>query len=305
MDKCGRTALHHCVENTNTDCADFLLKKDTSLLNTPDNEGLTPLHMSAITGNEAMLHLLLKKGANLTCLDEEKHTVVHWATVSGQTEILDLLIEHGAELSTPDSHLAYPIHYAAQMAGRRSRPPVDGNQGTILKQLLDLKVDMSVMDKDGRQPLLWAASAGNVDACKTLVQAGADVEAKDKDGLTALHCAASRGHTSVIEELVSQCSANIDAVDKNMCTPLFYAITLGNIDSVKMLIQLGANTSHCDNKGRSPAHCAAIQGSQETLVLLQRKNVDLWLPSKQGDYPIHEAALGGHEGKLLFSIVLK
>ena len=87
-DKSGRTALHHCVENLDTDCADYLLKRDTSLLNTPDNEGLTPLHMSAITGNEAMLHLLLKKGANLTCLDEEKHTVVHWAT--GETRTTSL-----------------------------------------------------------------------------------------------------------------------------------------------------------------------------------------------------------------------
>ncbi|XP_046579895.1 serine/threonine-protein phosphatase 6 regulatory ankyrin repeat subunit C-like [Haliotis rubra] len=107
-DKYGRTALHHCVENTDTECAELLLKTDTSLLNTPDKEGLTPLHMAAITGNSNLLRLLLKKGANLTCRDQEGHTVVHWATVTGHTECLEILIEHDADLSTPRQAQSVP-----------------------------------------------------------------------------------------------------------------------------------------------------------------------------------------------------
>ncbi|XP_048259222.1 inversin-B-like [Haliotis rufescens] len=293
-DKYGRTALHHCVENTETECAELLLQTDTSLLNTPDKEGLTPLHMAAITGNSNFLRLLLKKGANLTCRDQEGHTVVHWATVTGHTECLEILIDHDADLSTPDKHKARPIHYAAQIArdGFNTQGKEDSTQ--VLRLLLQHQVPYDITDKDGRQPLLWAASAGNPPACKILVEAGADPNVVDNDGLTALHCAASRGHTSCMETLLSDCKAKVDPEDRNNCTPLFYAITLGNIDCMKMLVQHRADTAHVDNKGRSPAHCAALKGSQEALRVLLKNKADLWSPSQQGNYPIHEATHGGH-----------
>ena len=82
----GRTALHHCVENADTVCAELLLKTDPSLLSTTDGEGLTPLHMAVIAGNVPLIRLLLKRGASLQCRDEEEHTVAHWATGTSPSE---------------------------------------------------------------------------------------------------------------------------------------------------------------------------------------------------------------------------
>lgn len=76
----GRTALHHCVENPDTACAELLLKADPSLLAAPDDEGLTPLHLAVIAANVPLIRLLLKRGASLTCRDHQQHTVAHWAT---------------------------------------------------------------------------------------------------------------------------------------------------------------------------------------------------------------------------------
>lgn len=45
---------------------------------------------------------------------------------------------------------------------------------------------VNVVDRDGRQPLLWAASSGSADAILALCNAGANVTAADKDGLTGL-----------------------------------------------------------------------------------------------------------------------
>lgn len=91
---------------------------------------------------------------------------------------------------------------------------------------------VSVADGDGRQPLLWAASAGSAKAVLALVRAGASVEAPDKDGLTALHCAASRGHTDCIDSLLTLCGASPDVIDSNGCTALHYAVTLGTVETV-------------------------------------------------------------------------
>nr|XP_034325555.1 titin homolog isoform X16 [Crassostrea gigas] len=305
----GRTALHYCADNLETQCAEMLLAKDPSLLEVKDSQGFTPLHMSVISGNVPLLKLLLAKGADIRSLDSELHTPTHWATgitevlyfgngrqdyeVCGHLEILDILIDNGAELSSADSHNAYPIHYAAQMNGKDSNHADSKVGEKVLKKLLDSGVPHDVTDKDGRQPLLWAASAGNTESIKLLVKAGADVNAIDKDGLSALHCAASRGHSHCIEEL-KKLGADVNLADKNSCTPLFYAVTLGNKDCTKTLLKHGADPNHQDVRGRTPSHCASVKGCVETLKILDKSKADLWGSSGRGDFPIHEAAQGGH-----------
>lgn len=76
----GRTALHYCADNLETQCAEMLLAKDPSLLEVKDSQGFTPLHMSVISGNVPLLKLLLAKGADIRSLDSELHTPTHWAT---------------------------------------------------------------------------------------------------------------------------------------------------------------------------------------------------------------------------------
>ncbi|XP_021361278.1 trichohyalin-like isoform X4 [Mizuhopecten yessoensis] len=291
-DKTGKSALHYCADNLETQCAEMILHKDGDLLNSKDEQGFTPLHMAVIGGNAPLLRLLLKKDADINCLDNEHHTVAHWATVCGHLEVLEILLENGADVSRADSHEAFPIHYAAQMNGKENghTDPKIGEK--VLKKLVDNGVPTDVLDKDGRQPLLWAASAGNSESCKLLVKAGADVNAIDKDGLSALHCAASRGHVKCIETL-KNLGANVDLADKNNCTALFYAITLGNKECTKALLKFGSNPNHQDNRGRTPTHCAAIKGCVDTVKMLDKHTAQLWTPSIREDCPIHEAAQGG------------
>ena len=50
----------------------------------------------------------------------------------------------------------------------------------MLRRLLGHAVRVDVKDHDGREPLMWAASAGSTDAIVTLVNSGAGVSARDK-----------------------------------------------------------------------------------------------------------------------------
>ncbi|XP_074662462.1 uncharacterized protein LOC141915005 isoform X2 [Tubulanus polymorphus] len=301
VDRSGKTALHHCVENKQTRCATAILDYDSSILNAQDKDGYSCLHLSVITGNAALLQLLIDRGANINSTDNEKHTVVHWATVCGQIKLLDIIMGKSAVLSTPDIHDAYPIHYAAQMAGMNAEGMEPGVGMKILQKLLSKGIPVDVTDHDKRQPLLWAASAGSSDACLALINAGAKVESADKDGLTALHCAASRGHPECIQTLVEH-KATIDCKDKNECSPLFYAITLNHEKCTSCLLELGANPSFRDKKGRSPAHCAAAKGLVSCLTLLEEKNANLWLKNNRGEYPLHEGAQAGHTDAVNFLI---
>ncbi|KFM65008.1 Histone-lysine N-methyltransferase EHMT2, partial [Stegodyphus mimosarum] len=141
-DRTGKNALHYCAENTDVDCGSLVLSVAPTLLNAPDEEGYTPLHLAVISGNKSIVKYLLTRGADCRAVDSEKHSCVHWATVSGDLECLDLLINAGADPSTPDIHGAYPVHYAAQMCGPNSEMGNDVRVGlAVLTKLLSRGVD--------------------------------------------------------------------------------------------------------------------------------------------------------------------
>ncbi|XP_075556683.1 uncharacterized protein LOC142588749 [Dermacentor variabilis] len=306
-DRSGKTALHYCAENLTTGCAELLLLYEPGLTSVQDEEGYTTLHFAVISGNRTMVRFLVERGADVNCVDNEKHSCVHWATVCGELECMDILVSAGANPSTADIHGAYPIHYAAQMCGPNSEMGNDVRVGlAALRRLIELGVDVSVRDQDGRPPLLWAASvetrpsktycpSGSSDAILALVNAGADVAATDKDGLTALHCAASRGHVDCLETLVSLCGADVDAVDSNGCSALFYAVTLGHADCTQLLLKYGAAPNRQDHKGRTPAHCGAAKGQMETLKILWQHGANLYMRNQRGDLPLHEAVQSGRK----------
>ncbi|XP_076316450.1 uncharacterized protein LOC143228881 isoform X3 [Tachypleus tridentatus] len=280
-DKSGKTALHYCAGNKNITCADFILKTEQSLINEHDDEGYTALHLAVISGNILMTKYLIDKGADVNSVDNELHSCIHWATVCGELDCLDILIDAGGNANTPDVHGAYPIHYASQMCGPDSDMGTNATLGlSALHKLLDRGVTVDVRDKDGRQPLLWAASA-------------------------ALHCAASRGHVDCVETLINFCGAKVDTIDNNGCTALFYSVTLGHADCTQLLLQYGAEPNLQDRKGRTAAHCGAAKGQLETLKILGAKGGNLWMTNVRGDIPLHEAVQSGRKDLVLWLLSLK
>ena len=87
-------------------------------------------------------------------------------------EAMEIVLEAGADSATADIHGAYPLHYAAQMCGQlkkqgssssTSSASRSSQQGlAALKMLIDHGVAVDAVDQDGRQPLLWASSSGNL-----------------------------------------------------------------------------------------------------------------------------------------------
>ncbi|KAK4884489.1 hypothetical protein RN001_000760 [Aquatica leii] len=280
-DRTGKSALHYCCTSDHisaAQAADILVMAAPDLVDSRDQEGFTPLHLAVIAGNMPLVTFLLANNADVNAVDNEKHTVVHWATVCGETVTLRAVLAAGAPVSTPDVHRGYPLHYAAQMCGGEKDPSL-GLQ--VLHTLLSHEdISVTVEDGDGRPPLLWAASAGSAKAVLALIRAGTPVEAHDKDGLTALHCAASRGHTDCIDTLLTLCGASPDVIDRHA-------------DATSLLLSHSADANRQDRKGRSPAHCGCAKGQLETVKMLGNHGANLWLRNARGDLPLHEAAASG------------
>ncbi|XP_051167156.1 inversin isoform X3 [Leptopilina boulardi] len=294
-DRTLRSALHYCMD---AGTGGAVASAAPELVNHPDAEGHTPLHLAVIAGDTQLVAVLLANGADVNAKDFEGHSVLHWATVCGEAECVRLVLAAGARPSTPDLRGGSPLHYAAQCCGAAvtaelSVPKKVGLK--VLQTLLEFGSDVNAKDEDGRQPILWAASAGSVEAVLALTRAGgsAAAGASDKDGLTALHCAASRGHARCVEALVNLCGSQPDHVDDNGCSALHYAATLGHADATALLLRLGADPNRQDRKGRTPALCAAAKGQLETLKILSVHGGSLHARTIRGTGIAHEAVASG------------
>ncbi|KAJ3994917.1 ankyrin repeat-containing domain protein [Lentinula boryana] len=118
---------------------------------------------------------------------------------------------------------------------------------------------VNVADADERTPLHWAASSGDLDIARYLIDqkaevdkvdgsveelvgAGADVNRKNDKGLTPLHYAASKSRINIGKLLISR-GADINAKDKANQTPLHRAATTGSVGFIRLLLDFSTSTT--------------------------------------------------------------
>jgi ankyrin repeat protein len=119
-------------------------------------------------------------------------------------------------------------------------------------------------DKD-ESVLMLASLKGYLPLVKRLVELDADV---NKPGWTPLHYAASTGQVAVIEFLLEN-SAYIDAESPNGSTPLMMAAMYGSPESVKVLIQAGADLNVKNQLGLTALDFAVRGQRQNAKELLE------------------------------------
>ena len=73
----------------------------------------TPLSWAAAKGHEAIIRLLLDKGANIEAKDEWSRTPLSWAAAKGREAIIQLLLDKGANIEAKDKWGRTPLWWAA------------------------------------------------------------------------------------------------------------------------------------------------------------------------------------------------
>jgi hypothetical protein len=133
-------------------------------LNSKDSYGRTPLSYAAENGHEAVVKLLLEKGAELETKDKDYgQTPLSWAAENGHEAVVKLLLEKGAELETKSNNGRTPLSWAAAR----------GHEA-VVKLLLEKGAELETKDKDyGQTPLSWAAARGHEAVVKLLLEKGA------------------------------------------------------------------------------------------------------------------------------------
>lgn len=124
---------------------------------------------------------------------------------------------------------------------------------------------------DGRYPLHIAAEKGEIVMVKILLKHGADIEQVTADGDTALELAILTGRTQLAEVLLAQ-GARLDA-----SSLLLKAAAAGitDRDSLRFLIERGADTEQRNAEGDTPLLIAIRQDNHRLATHLVNKGADV------------------------------
>jgi uncharacterized protein len=136
--------------------------------------------------------------------------------------------------------------------GRHGHTPltaaISGDHLDVALYLIEQGADVSLEDRNGTDPLRWAAIRSgwvmehqNVKLAAVLLDTGAAVETRDQDGFTPLLWAANRGAVKLVELLIAR-GADVNAKTTRKYNAGRTALYLaGHSDVVRVLLAAGAD----------------------------------------------------------------
>ena len=287
-DNSGANALHFAAEGGDTDIIDLI---HTHLLNIElkTGEGHTPLMVAAGSGKLQAVNWFLEKGATVPCEDNRGWNTLHIATSSGDTDIIDLIHTHLPNVDSKTNEGYTPLMVAA----------FDGKL-PVVKWFLEKGATVTLKDKAGWNMLHFAAQGGDTDildlfhnhvpniesrslvgitplmvavgncklhAVQWFIEKGASVACVDENGCNILHFAAKNCDPDIIHRILTYVP-DIESKTAFGETPLIIAVRHGKLQSVKYLLERGANPLAKDNNGRDSLYHASSQDA-DFLNLLQ------------------------------------
>ncbi|KAK4912448.1 phosphate system positive regulatory protein pho81, partial [Elasticomyces elasticus] len=191
LDVYGRAPLHYACLRGRLVMVQKLIGAGSNMINLRDHDNFTPLIHSIVRNKINCVRLLLSQNAEINPSNESDHVPLNLACQHGLSDIVRLLLEMNAQLVS-DAKGLYPQHLVA----RSSR------DSTLLLLLKQHGADLNQRDKLYQwTPLFHAASEGQVECLKTLLENGADAAALDEKGLTATYYATWEGHLECMDLL--------------------------------------------------------------------------------------------------------
>ncbi|TZF81133.1 ankyrin repeat domain-containing protein, partial [Cognatilysobacter lacus] len=126
-----------------------------------------------------------------------------------------------------------------------------------VRRLLDLGLPVNALDRQGCSALLRAAGGGHRAVVELLLQRGADPGLAAQSGATPLSAAVSMRHIDIVDRLIAA-GVSLEQRLPGDLTVLMVASALGLPDLAQRLLSAGADVQAVDAQGRNALHCAAL-----------------------------------------------
>jgi ankyrin repeat protein len=188
---------------------------------------------------------------------------LHAAAAKGEVAEIERLVAAGERIDVQDARSRTPLHVA-----------VFGGHHAAARALLRLGADPNALEADRYDIVTIAAVQNDVEMLKIALAGGGKASniTSRYDG-TALIAAAHLGHAEVVRLLIAA-KAPLDHVNNLSWTALMESIVLGNggknhTDTLKALVDAGANINIPDRAGVTPLAHARSRGYAEMVKILE------------------------------------
>ena len=286
----NRTPLYHAVEANNIKAVKFLIenKADTEI---SSDEGITPLLLAIKNNNKKIAELLIKEGnANVYGSytgDDIKNYPMYYAISQTNKNMIKLLLDNSFDLKREPAILSYAI---------------ENSDRSIVKYLVDNGADINYQNSDGSTVLYNSIVSLDYDLFKYFLDKGSKVENNSfnkKYGNIIMAAAGSKFNNSSSKQpvdlvLLQNGAANSAKIMNDIITNFnkndinsyingmnALIIASGNsyIDTVRILLENGADVNSYDNDGWTSLMYAANNGDIELAKLLISNNANVNIQS--------------------------
>ncbi|KAM4858492.1 ankyrin repeat and SOCS box protein 14 isoform X3 [Urocitellus parryii] len=263
------------------------LTKYHSAFDEADGIGWTPLHKAAVQLNKNILEITLK-ASKTSVWEQTTHngeTPLFLAVSNCLLENASFLLLSGCNPNAKNFEGNSPLLTGANAHGQASDSSsilleaARGGNPDSVTLLLEYGADANIPKISGHLPIHVAADRGHLLALKILIPV-TDLAAIKRSGISPIHCAAAGAHPQCLELLI-QAGFDVNFMldqkirkhyDDQRKSALYFAVSNGDLSSVKLLLGAGALTN------QDPVNCLQIalrMGNYELISLLLRHGANV------------------------------
>jgi ankyrin len=237
---------------------------------------LTPMMLAAREGDVESARLLVAAGADVNAIAGDGKDALGLAIFNGNYDVASFLVDNKSKVNQADTQGFTPLFWAVDRRNMETAPNfpwmVTTDPLPLIKKLLDAGANPNALVNNTPRarmragsprivfatPLMRAAFSGDLELVKLLLSHGADPTIVSKDGETMVSASAGLGFIQGYSKgklaaerletvkLLVELGADVNQADDYGITPLMVAGNMGDISIIQFLIEHGADLGAYD-----------------------------------------------------------